>query len=108
MATIVDALAPSTMDKVFGNLKIVLKSISTYVIAAATALLWWWLGLSPAEQAAKLADYPTLLAALPIVTPALIFISRLLPQKAVTKEVLKQVEQNANVTIIPGAPPSQT
>ena len=68
------------LAKIARNAAIKAKSLSSAVVAIATAGAAWWLGLSGAEQAAELAKHPVLVPYAPYIAGATWIVMALFPQ----------------------------
>ena len=75
----------TTADRIIANAEIAWKSISTYVVLAATAAGGWWLDQTPAAQAAFFAAHPILVGYGPWITGGVWLVSKLYPQSITTR-----------------------
>lgn len=80
----------ATTDRVLELIEIKLKSISTYVVLAATMAAAWWTNMTPEAQAAFTAAHAVLVPIAPYFTGIAFAISAIVPQNITTAAQRKQ------------------
>jgi hypothetical protein len=71
----------------------IIKSYSTYVVTVISAVIAYWLQLSPEEQAALIATYPALKVLAPLFGWIAFVIARVIPQNLPGKVEIKVEEK---------------